>query len=267
VIAAMLIVAAIVIPLVAGSDTRAPSGGAAARERQIAQGMNLVSGDLPATWTVDRSSNGPLASFLGSGTSGGGSSSSQDHQLQVQVAAQFEQCMGITAPADRIFGSAGATPSAQASSPAFAAPAGAPVQEAGSSVALFSSASSVAADVAQVESPKFPSCFGAALATSFVQAGQQSSGGAAQFGEPQVQPVLVPVHQGVVTAGADVTISVTAHGVTVPLQFGVIFVGGGRAEATLCTYSSPQPFPPELSTSLTRALAASVQTGSPGTPS
>ena len=262
VVIALLVVAAVVVPFAAGSGSTTGSPSPAARLRQLARQVNVVRSDLPGSWTVDRRSDGPLSSFLGSGPAGGAQSPSGQTQLQGQVASQFEQCMGISASADRIFGPAGTTPAAQASSPAFAAPAGtgSPVQEVGSSTGVYSSSSAVAADVAQVRGGKFPSCFGEALATSFIQAGQQSSGGSAQFGTPQVQPVQIPSNQGIVTSGAQVTIAVTAHGVTVPLQFGVIFVGGGRFEATLYTYSSESPFPSALTTSLAGTLAQRVAT-------
>ena len=246
----LLVVAGIVVLLVAP-----PAGGGAGAARDEAARINLVASDLPQTWSVDASRNGPLASFLEPVPPG--ERSSAQTPLQARVASSFEHCMGIAAPQDRIFGTAGATPVAQASSPAFAAPTGGPVQEAGSTVAMFGSPADVAADVSQVANSKFPECFGAALATSLVGAGRLSGTGA-RFGEPEVSPVRDAGAGPVVVAGAEVTVPVTAHGVAVPLQFGVVFVGGGRAEATLYTYSSAQPFPPALSRSLTRDLARNV---------
>ena len=170
-------------------------------------------------------SNGPLSGFLGASTSNA-APTKQDTHLADQVAAQFEQCMGIAPSEDRIFGPAGSTPTASSSSPAFAAPSDSPGQaagaeEAGSSVDVYPSTTEVAADLAQIADAKFPACFGAALGTSFV--GAATSGGSGdQVGQPQVQPITVPQRQGVTSSGVEVTIPLTTQGTTVPVQFGVV---------------------------------------------
>jgi hypothetical protein len=153
------------------------------------------------------------------------------------------------------------------SSPAFAAPAGSTgtsLQEAGSTVELFGSAAVVAKDVALIENPKFPSCFGTAVGASFVGAAA-SDGVAGELGTPVVAPLSVPAHGGVRTAAVDVTIPVTRQGTTVPVEFGIVLVGGGRAEATLYTFSEQGPFASALTSSLSLVLSRNVASESGGT--
>jgi hypothetical protein len=260
-----LVIAAIVLPIAAdhSGGARPPISGAQFSDRDLARQLNLQQSDLPSSWTVDNSSSGPLSGFLTPG-GGTGAPTPQDQKLANQVATQFEQCMGITASDDRIFGSAGSKPSAAASSPAFASPSGAPDEEAASSVDVFASRAMVAADVAQISKSQFPSCFGAALGTSFVGAATATPS-AGQVGQPTVQAVTLPQRAGIVAAGVDVTIPVTRQGATVPIQFGVVLVGGGRAEATLYTFSEPDAFPASLATSLSNALSSNIVSESGGT--
>ncbi len=265
----LLVAAAIVIPIAAQAPAPRPApGGAAFADRQLARQINLQPSDLPATWTVDRASNGPLSGFLGASTSNA-APTKQDTHLADQVAAQFEQCMGIAPSEDRIFGPAGSTPTASSSSPAFAAPSDSPGQaagaeEAGSSVDVYPSTTEVAADLAQIADAKFPACFGAALGTSFV--GAATSGGSGdQVGQPQVQPITVPQRQGVTSSGVEVTIPLTTQGTTVPVQFGVVLIGGDRVEATLFTFSEATPFPSTLTSSLSLTLADNIVAEGVGT--
>jgi hypothetical protein len=265
----LLVAAAITIPIADQAPPARPvSGGATLGDRQLARDINLQPANLPSTWTIDRASNGPLSGFLGSGASNAGPSK-QDTQLADQVAAQFEQCMGIAPSADRIFGPAGSTPSAASSSPAFAAPSDSPGQpagaeEAGSSVDVYPSSREVAADLAQIANAKFPACFGAALGTSFVGAATSGASGD-QVGQPQVQPIAVPRRQGVTSSGVEVTIPLTTQGTTVPVQFGVVLIGGDRVEATLFTFSDATPFPSTLTSSLSLKLADNIAAEGVGT--
>ncbi|HEY3941997.1 MAG TPA: hypothetical protein VGL60_05890 [Acidimicrobiales bacterium] len=261
VVVALLVAAAVVIPFAARSTpTRPAVSGAQSADRDLARQINLQAADLPAAWTVDRSGSGPLSGFLGTGTSTGGSSPDES-ALTRQVATQFEQCMGIPAAADRIFGPSGSVPAASASSPAFAAPSSSVGEEAGSSVDVYASARAVAADLAQIRRPQFPSCFGDALGTSFAGA----ASGAGQVGQPEVDPVSLPAHPGVTSSGVAVTVPLTASGTTVPVQFGVVLVGASRVEATLFTFSQTTPFPPALMSSLSLRLADNIAAESAGT--
>jgi hypothetical protein len=262
----LLVIAAIVLPFAANRAAPPPrptprNPGFSAQ--QLARQLNLVQSNVPSDWTVDRSPNGPLNAFLSSGSSVG-APTPQDQQLANQVASHFEQCMGITAAQDRIFGSAGSKPSAASSSPAFESPNGGPDEEAGSSVEVFSTSQLVAADVAQISKSQFPSCFGTALAASFVGAASSVPGGG-EIGQATTQAVALPQRAGVATSGVDVTIPVTRQGATVPIQFGVVLIGGGRAEATLYTFSEPQSFPSSLDSSLASELARNIVTESYGT--
>ena len=262
----LLVAAAVVVPIVASGGTAKAPPSPTAGDRQLARQLNLQKSDVPAGWSLDRSSDGPLSGFLDLG-GGTGPPTRQDRKLAGQVAAQFEKCMGISPSRDRFFGSAGSKPTASASSPAFAAPAsaaGSLGQEAGSSVAVFASARTVVADVAQMSNPEFPTCFGAALATSFVGAAA-NDGSASQLGQPVIKPANLPPHKGVATAGVDVTIPVTRQGTVVPVEFGIFLIGGGRAEATLYTFSEQDPFPDALVSSLSLVLAGNVASEGTGT--
>jgi hypothetical protein len=259
-----LVIAAIVLPIAANHSggSHAPAA-VTFSDRDLARQLNLQQADLPSTWTIDHSADGPLSGFLAP-SGGTGAPTPQDQQLAAQVSAQFEQCMGITASADRIFGAAGSKPSAVASSPAFASPASAPDEEAASSVDVYKSSALVAADTAQIAKPQFPSCFGAALGTSFVGAADSSTSGD-QVGQPTVEAVTLPQRKGIVAAGVNVTVPVTRQGATVPIQFGVVLIGGYRAESTLYTFSEPGSFPATMTTSLSNALASRIVAESSGT--
>jgi len=118
--------------------------------------------------------------------------------------------------------------------------------------------------VAQISNAKFPACFGAALGTSFVDA-VNNAGNGDQAGQPQVQEITVPQRGGVQSSGVAVTIPLSHQGGTTPVQFGVVLVGGGRAEATLYTFSTDTSFPPGLTASLSLTLANNIATESSGT--
>ena len=265
----LLVAAAIVIPVVASTGPAHPRPSAPSRafaDRQLARQLNLAHPDVPPSWVVDSSANGPLSGFLDLGGATG-QPTTQDRKLASRVAAQFEKCTGIPASRDRFFGPSGSKPSASASSPAFAAPAtppGSSTEEAGSSVAVFASASAVTADEEEMSSSAFPTCFGDALATSFVGAATNDGTGS-QLGQPEVTPLTLPGHQHVATAGVDVTIPVTRQGTAVPVQFGIVLVGGGRAEATLYTFSDQGPFPALLVAGLASVLQTNIVTEGSGT--
>jgi hypothetical protein len=263
----LLVIAAIVLPFAANraapppaSPPRNPQFSA----QQLARQLNLVQSDVPSDWVVDRSPDGPLNALLSSGSSAGAPSPQEQKPANNQVASQFEQCMRITAAQDRIFGSAGSKYSAASSSPAFESPNGGPDEEAGSSVEIFATSRLVADDVAQIAKSQFPSCFGTALAALFVGAAGNVPGGG-QIGQIAVQPLTLPQRAGVTTSGVDVTIPVTRQGATVPIQYGVVLIGGGKAEGTLYTFSEPQSFPSSLDSTLTSGLVHNIVTESYGT--
>jgi len=261
--AVALVVLVVVLVAAAGAlavTLSAPQRGAAgapstsAGDREVAQQINISGRDVPSTWSVDRSVSGPLGAFF-SGQAGAGLSATQ-RRMVASVAGGFERCMGIPASADRIFGRAGATPTAQANSEVFAAPSAGPIVETGSQTQVFASASAVAADQAQVSSARFPQCFGTALGTEFVDGAQGDTG--ATFGTPQVQPLALPATRGVETVGIELTIPITSAAATVSTQFGFVLAGGGRVEATLITFAAAASFPAPLTASLTATLEHNI---------
>jgi len=225
---------------------------------EVAQQINITVGDIPSTWSVDSSPSGPLGAFFSSRGAAPSLSPSQRHEV-AQVAAGYEQCMGIPAASDRIFGGATSTPTAEANSPVFAAPTAGPISETGSQTEVFASSENVAADVAQVSSPRFPLCFGAALGKEFLEGAQGANGGVT-LGTPQVQPLSLPQTPGVHAVGIDLTIPITSAAGTVPTQFGFVLTGGGRVEATLITFAAATAFAPSLTTGLTTALEHNIAT-------
>ena len=60
------------------------------------------------------------------------------------------------------------------------------------------------------------------------------------------------------TVGVDIEITVQEATSTIPIEFGVVLVGGGRAEATLFTYSLESPFPTTDTPSLAGDLVSSI---------
>lgn len=225
------------------------SAAARAQAQQLARSIDLSQGDVPAHWQVDPRASGPISAFLHSGPS---TQTPAEKAANARLAAQYERCMGLSPAEDRIFGSSGTAPLATAASPAFAAP-GASVMEVGSQAAVFSSPAPVAADLAQVTGPRFPTCFGNALANEFNSLG---SGAGANMGAPHVAPLTsLPEIGGVRAVGVELTLSATFAGQSATVQLGFVLVGGGRIESTLVTFAGDSNFP--LAT--TRAMTATLE--------
>ncbi len=232
-----------------GGGTPTPTAGSAsARAQQVAQSVNLSRGDVPTGWQVDASANGPISAFLHNGPA---SQTPAQKATNARLAAQYERCMGLSSAADRIFGSAGTSPLATAASPAFAAPR-AQLMEAGSQVAVFASPVPVAADVAQVTGPRFPTCFGDALANEFNSLG---AGAGANVGAPHVaQLTSLPEIGGVRAVGVALTLTATFAGQSATVQLGFVLAGGGRIESTLVTFAGNTTFPLALTRGMTATL-------------
>jgi len=226
-----------------------------AGDHLVAQQIALTRSDLPTTWSVDRSPDGPLSGLLSTGNA---TLTPAQQQEADAVSTQYEVCMGIPASEDRIFGTAGVQPTAQAASPAFAAPSGADTVEAGSTVAMFAQPSAVAADQVQIGSAAFPRCFGTALGQLLTAGSSTTTSSAVQVGTPQIETLALHQRAGVQSVGVQVVIPVVHSGTSTPLEFGVVMVDGGRAEATLLTFASPGTFPASLTSTLAGTLEANV---------
>jgi len=248
--------AALVVTVSAPDRGGAPGPSATAGDQEVAQQINISVADVPSSWSVDPSADGPLGALFSS--PGPVGLSARQRRAFARVAGGFERCMGIPASADRIFGRAGARPTAQANSEVFAAPTAGPIVATGSQTQVFASAAAVAADQAQVSSARFPQCFGTALGTEFVEGAQSGTGAAATFGTPEVQPLALPATRGVETVGLELTIPITSAAETVTTQFGFVLTGGGRVEATLITFAAATSFPAPLTASLTATLEHNI---------
>ena len=262
---ALAVAAAIVIPLVFNSSPAPQQGrSVVGGDQEVARQINLAQSDVPSGWVAEAAGQSPLSGLL-STSSGSSSSLTPAERSQIdQIDATYEQCMGVSAANDRIFGNAGATPTADASSPAFAGPSGSTHIETGTNVVLFRSPAAVAADQAQTSEPQFPTCFGAAFA-ALLSLGGSSSGSTAQVGTPQVTTLSLPSHAGVATVGVSVTLPVSTATVSTSTQIGVVLVSAGRSEATIYTFASPGPFPASLTSSLTATMQRKLVAESAGT--
>jgi hypothetical protein len=229
----------------------------------VAALINIGHQDLPADWTIDRSPDGPLSWVTGPRASGG--SAPAANPLYRQVASQFEQCMQLNAAQDRLFGQAVATPGADRTSPSFSGP-GNPPAEAVSEVGVYKSSSVVTAEEAQSSTPAFPGCFGAAIGLLLSSGAQSGLPNGTLLGTPSVVPMAgLPLKSGVQVVGVDVVLPLHGPASSVPLQFGVVLVSGGRAEATLYTFSLQSSFPAAVNSSLVAILEAKVASLGTGT--
>jgi hypothetical protein len=253
----LLAAAGLVIGLTRSTASSTPPVSHPDGDRQVAQQIGLAEDDLPSGWTVDHSVDGPLSGLLTTGNSG---LTPAEQQQAEAISTQYEACMGIRASEDRIFGTAGADPTAQAASPAFAAPGGAATVEAGTTVDMYAHPSSVQADAAQISASGFPHCFGTALGQLLTASSSSATSSSVLIGSPQIQTLALTQQAGVQTVGVDLVIPVDHSGTTTPLQFGVVLIDGGRAEVTLVTFASPGSFPTSLTVSLAGTLAAHVAT-------
>jgi len=263
---AALVVAAVIVAVVAlaSPESSASRPAAAHGDHAMAQQINLSLASVPDGWKVDASGSGPLSGLLGGGSSSP-TTPAQSQQAD-QTAKTFEQCLGVPPSSDRIFGSAGGTPTAQASSPAFASPTSPPLLEAGSTVEVYATAAPVSADLAEVSEPKFPTCFGQALGQLLAGSAQSGAGSSGvTVGTPQVSTIGVATHDGVQALGVAIDLPLSKAGQQSDLQFGFTLLGGGRTEATLVTFSAPTPFPASLTTSLAQSLQTNIATEGSGT--
>ena len=257
-IVALVVAGAIVLVVDLARSTPSPNRGAAppsgTGDRVLAADINVDRTDFPNGWTVDSSANGPLNSFLGG--SGGAARPSPAQQREIdRVGRQYESCMGLPPSQDRFFGPASSRPVVQVSSPAFAAPSTAVALEAGSQTAIYRSAATVQADLNQIGDQRFPSCFGGAIGTEFVDALAKAAGqSGATYGTPTVKRLTLPQRGKASAVGVDLTLPIAAGGRSTTLQFGFAFVGGGRVESSLVTFATPSGFPAALSGRLTAAL-------------
>lgn len=259
----VLLVGGVVLYVSAGttSHPRAAtgSGGAnpAAGDHQVAQQINITQQDLPVDWTVDASS-GPLNGFFGSHDAGSLPLSGGQRQAQTRADQKFARCLQVSSSRDGTFLGSTADPSAQAVSPVFEAP-GAATTEVASETAVFPSAASVSEDLAEISNPRFSFCFGATIAQLLIQSAKVSGGAAgASIGTPQVQALTLPQLRGTTAEGVSLSVPVVTPTVSVTFELGFFFVGGGRVQSTLITFSAPGIFPVAVSDSLVSTLEKNV---------
>ena len=226
-----------------------------ASDRQVAQQITLTRRDLPADWSVDRSPDGPLSGLLSTGNS---TLTPAEQQESEAVSTQYEGCMGLPASQDRIFGTAGAPPTAQAASPAFAGPGRAGTVEAGSTVAVFAQPSTVAADQAQIASAPFPRCFGTALGQLLTARLAHRATSSFQVGSPRVQALALHQRAGVQSVGLRAVIRSSTRGPAAGSSSAWCWSTVAGPRPTLLTFASPGSFPAPLTTTLADTLEANV---------
>jgi len=216
-------------------------------ERQATEAKNLVLSDLPSGWQRDDPSSAPLGGFLSTGSSGK-QTASEKHASDV-VVSEFQSCMGLSNAQDRTFGAAGVKPAYEV--------AGSPLGlfttdqelEVGSATQRYASNADVAADLVQLRSPKFPSCFAEALGR-LVEIGADPSLATADLVVTNQQ---LPSSLGVYAAGSNVELKV--QGSSTPIEIGVTEIIHAPYEQTLFTYSAPGSFSPALRAQLVSILA------------
>ena len=167
---ALLVVigAVIVIAAVSGGSTSS-SAAVSPADHAATAARNLVVTDLPAGWGEDSPSTAPLAGLLGTGTSS--QATTGEKAVTKKVITAYQSCMGITSTADRVFGAAGVTPALQLSSSPVGTISGSTYLEAGTSTQRYASVQSVRADLVQLRSPRFSTCFAEAIGRLSMNAG------------------------------------------------------------------------------------------------
>jgi hypothetical protein len=267
VVVAAAVAAAVAIPLVAThkspapAPTRPPAGPAAAA---LARAVNLRLSDAPAGWGVDQSPDGPLSGFLGGGSTA--SLTPAQERAAARITTVFERCMSIGPGSDRLFRPTRADhPVAGASSPALQAPGGG-TEEVGSVTQVYATGAPVRSDARLVALPHFATCDGQATAAAVLLGAGGPAAGAAglTFGSPSSHPLAFASRAGVTTAGTEVDVGVTGQGRTGSVVLQAVYVGGGRAEATLYTVAVDGAVPPSLTGALVADLQSRVAAGSRG---
>lgn len=212
----------------------------------------LEAGDLGAGWRVGRSTS----SFVGSliAPDDGRSTKAQRAQTEA-VAKAYRSCMGVGQAEDRIFNPANPKPSAEARSSVLVRASSHGPIEAGNVYQRYARASEVAKDLAQVEDPDFPRCFGEAvgqlLAEGFASAGTLGVTYRAQA--VALQPSL-----GVRGGGTEVVLAVPGDAGTVAVHLVVAVLGHGDREVTAYLSSAVTPFPAAALGAAVVALSAGL---------
>ncbi len=247
---AVVLIAALVggtVSLIAWSSSSSTTNQVTSAQRHDTSTKNLVITDLPSGWQRDDPSTAPLAGFLSPGPSG--KQSAREKHASDVVVSEFQSCMGLTNASDRTFGAAGVKPAYEAGGSPLGLFSANQELEVGSATQRYATNADVAADLVQLRSPKFPSCFAEALGR-LVEIGADPSLATADLAVTTQQ---VPSSLGVYAAGSNVVLTVA--GSTTPIEIGVTEIIHAPYEQTLFTYSAPGTFSPALRAQLVSILA------------
>ncbi len=250
----------VVVAVVLSSSSPSPVK-ATAQDKALAGSKNLVRSDVPSEWGTDDPTTAPLAGLLGSARTSSTPSAASKKAYKTVIAG-FQSCMGETNATDRVFGAAGVTPLVQVPSAPFGRVTSTSYIEAGSVTQRYASAKSVAADLAQMKSPKFPTCFAQAIGRLVMSSADPTLATATV----SVTPQTLPAPLGVVTAGANVFVQIPTAATTVDAEIGITMLVSGTYEQTLYTFSLPGEFPTELRSELVSLLAGRLVGSSGATP-
>ena len=235
------------VGLILSSSSSSNKHQLAAAERHDTMTKNLVITDLPSSWQRDNPSLAPLGGFLTPGTSG--KQSARQKHASALVVTEFQSCMGLTNASDRTFGAAGVKPAYEVGGSPLGLFSPSQELEVGSATQRYSSNADVAADLVQLRSPKFPSCFAEALGR-LVEIGVDPSLATSDL---TVTTQQLASSLGVYAAGSNVLL--TVKGSTGPIEIGVTEIIHAPYEQTLFTYSTPGTFSPALRAQLVSILA------------
>ena len=212
----------------------------------------LRANDLGPGWHASTSSS----SFVGALIAPDSGKSTKAQQAQSdQVAREYEWCMAKDQAHDRLFNPANPKPRQEERSSVLVRGSVHGQLEAGNVYQRYAKASEVAKDMAQIEDPKFGSCFGYAvgqlIAEGFANAGTLGVTHATKAFT--VQPGL-----GVRGGGTEVVLGVPGKAGKVAVHLMVAVLGRGDREVTLYLYSAVAPIPVEVANAAVASLSAQL---------
>jgi hypothetical protein len=245
-----IVVGVIVAALIGTSKSTPKSSSPNAQASALAASKNLRQSDVPSSWGQDSPTTSPLSGLLGTGAAT--KQTAQEKKIYDEVVSEFQQCMGESSAKDRIFGAAGVLPEAQRASVPYGTVIGSNLIEVGSVTQIYASTADVHADLVQMKSAKFSSCFAQTMGR-FVVVGSDPTQVTA------TPPVVVETPRyalGAYVAGASATLQYPTTTGTVPMEIGTSIVISGRYEQTIYTFASPGVFPAALRQQIESVLAA-----------
>lgn len=225
-----LIVVVVLASFAGGIASFLSGTGSNGAELSAARAVNLTLKDLPSGWSTVSNAATPLSDLFSPGgqvitSTTGPTTTAGPTSLGGRVSHQFQSCLGVSAPADRVYGAAGQMPDYQVASPIFNATSFQGIEVA-SSAQYYATTTMVRRDLAEMSKSTFGSCFAGSSAALMAAVGSKAS--LSVIPGTNWRPVTFTRGW---SRGGEATL--TLPGVVRPLHLVMVVIGAGHFEVTL----------------------------------